>query len=86
MKLKVTAWANTSAIITGLVYLICSFGVSVFPVFSKNLAQSWFHGFDLANTWSVAPRGNFVLGLISAVVGMWLVGWVFAWLYNRFAK
>lgn len=86
MKLKVTAWASASAIVTGAVYLICSFGVSAFPAFSKSLAQSWFHGFDFSTIWNVAPRGNFVLGLVSAVVGMWLVGWAFAWTYNKLVK
>ena len=86
MKLNEKAFANASGAVTGVVYLVCAFGVSAFPEFSKALAQSWFHGFDFSSIWIGAPRGNFVLGLVSAVVGTWLVGWAFAWLYNKLAK
>lgn len=86
MKIKETAWANATALITGVVYLVCALGVAAFPDFSKALAQSWFHGFNFDSLWTAAPRGNFLLGLVSAMVGTWLVGWTFAWLYNKFVK
>lgn len=86
MKLKELAWANTSAITIGVVYLVCAFGVSAFPDFSRALAQSWFHTWNLDPLWTGASRGNFVLGLVSSMVGLWLVGYLFAWLYNRLVK
>lgn len=83
MKLNEVAWANASAIITGIVYVVCAASVAIFPDISKNVALSWFHGMDLGAIWTGAPRGNFLLGLLTAMGGTWLVGWGFAWLYNR---
>lgn len=86
MKLKEFAWANASAATTGVIYLVCAFGVSAFPDFSKMLAQSWFHTWNLDPLWTGAVRGNFILGIVSSMAGMWLVGYLFAWIYNRFSK
>ena len=86
MKLNEHAFANASAIIIGVVYVVCSFLVVVFPEFFKMVSQSWFHGIDIGLIWTGSPRGNFLLGLISAVIGMWLTGWAFARAYNQFSK
>lgn len=86
MKLKETALANASAVSTGTVYIFCAAFVALLPNVSKTIMLSWFHGINLETLWTGAARGNFILGLVSAVVGTWLVGWLFAWLYNRFVK
>lgn len=86
MKLKENAWANASALTVGFIYVACALLVAVFPELFKAIAVSWFHGMDLAQIWTGEPRGNFVLGLISAVGGAWLVGYIFAWFYNKFVK
>ncbi|MEK7061092.1 MAG: DUF5676 family membrane protein [Patescibacteria group bacterium] len=86
MKLKETAWANASAISVGVVYLVCAAFVAILPGLSKLVMQSWFHGINFENLWTGAARGNFVLGLISAVIGAWLVGYLFAGLYNKLGK
>ncbi len=86
MKLNEQAFANASAILTGLVYLVCSLLVALFPEFFRIVGQSWFHGVDLSLIWTGTPRGNFVLGFITAVVGTWLTGWAFAWVYNKLSK
>jgi len=84
MKLKETAWANAIAVSTGVIYIVCAAFVAILPGLSKLVMQSWFHGISFEALWTGAPRGNFVLGLVSAVIGTWLVGYLFAWLYNRF--
>ena len=86
MKLKETAWANASAISVGVVYLVCAAFVAILPGLSKLVMQSWFHGISFEAIWTGAARGNFVLGLISAVIGAWLVGYLFAGLYNKLGK
>ncbi len=86
MKLNERALANASALLTGIVYIVCDLWVIIFPNFFKVVSQSWFHGIDLGLIWTGGSRGNFFLGLISAVIGMWLVGWFFAWAYNRSVK
>ena len=84
--MKQQAFANALAAVTGIVYVVCSLSVALFPGFSKVVGQSWFHGMDIDLIWTGSPRGNFLLGFITAVIGMWLVGWAFAWVYNQFSK
>ena len=86
MKLDKNAFANASAAVTGIIYIFCAAAVAIFPGISKTIAESWFHGISLETLWTAAPRGNFVLGLLTAVAGVWLIGWLFAWLYNRLVK
>lgn len=86
MKLNEKALANASAVITGIVYIVCALAVVLFPEFSKTVAQSWVHGIDFSPIWTGGPRGNFLVGFITAVIGTWLVGWAFAWAYNKFVK
>ena len=82
--MKEQEFANALAAVTGIVYVVCSLSVALFPGFSKVVGQSWFHGMDIDLIWTGSPRGNFLLGFITAVIGMWLVGWAFAWVYNQF--
>ena len=84
--MKEQAFANALAAVTGIVYVACSLSVALCPGFSKVVGQSWFHGMDIDLIWTGSPRGNFLLGFITAVIGMWLIGWIFAWFYNQLAK
>ncbi|KKR54776.1 MAG: hypothetical protein UT92_C0013G0012 [Candidatus Curtissbacteria bacterium GW2011_GWA1_40_24] len=84
--MKEQALANAAAITIGAIYIVCSILVVLLPGFFKVVSQSWFHGVDLSLIWTGSARGNFLLGLITAVVGAWLVGYIFAWFYNQFAK
>lgn len=86
MKLNETAWANAMAISTGVVYVVCAAFVAILPGISKAVMQSWFHEVSLEALWTGAPRGNFILGLATAVIGTWLVGYLFAKTYNKFSK
>lgn len=86
MKLNEKAWANASAVFIGIVYVFCALAVVLFPGIAKNVAGSWFHGIDLGLIWTGGVRSNFLLGLVTAVGLSWLVGWLFAWLYNKLAK
>ena len=86
MKLNEKAFANASGVLTGVIYVVCALAVALLPDISKAVAVSWFHGMDLGAIWTGTPRGNFILGLVTAMGGTWLVGWGFAWVYNRLAK
>ena len=86
MKIDEKVWANASAALVGVIYLACGLLVAIAPNFMMAVARSWFHGIDLTQNWSGrAFPGNFLLGLVSAVVASWLTGYLFAWLYNYFA-
>ncbi len=86
MKLNEVALANASAVVTGVIYVICALFVALLPDFSKTVSQSWFHGINLESVWTGSPRGDFLLGLVSAVAAVWAGGWLFAKVYNKLAK
>lgn len=86
MKHNVMATANATAITVGFIYVACALLVVAIPELFRTVAESWFHGWNMDVLWTGAPRGNFILGLISAMVGSWIAGYVFAWTYNKFVK
>ena len=86
MKHNLMATANATAITVGFIYVACALLVALVPEFFRSIAISWFHGWNMELLWTGAPRGNFFLGLVSTMVGSWLVGYVFALTYNKFVK
>lgn len=86
MKHNEMATANATAVTVGIIYIACALLVALFPEFFKAVASSWFHGMDLTAVWAGAPRGNYILGIITAMGGSWLVGYIFAASYNKFVK
>lgn len=81
------AIANASAVLTAVVFVVCRLAFLVAPELSLAVAQSWFHGISIS-TLGVpeVTTGAFVLGLLTATAGTWLVGYLFAWVYNKIAK
>lgn len=86
MKLNEFALANSLAILTAVIYVVCAALVAVLPDLFKAISASWFHGIDIESLWTGSPRGDFLLGLVSAVAASWGAGWLFAKTYNRLAK
>ncbi len=86
MKHNVIATANALAVTMGFVYIACALLVAFIPDLFRLVATSWFHGWNMEVLWTGTPRSNYVLGLVSAMAGSWIVGYVFAWTYNKFVK
>lgn len=87
MKHDPMTTANAAATVTAGVYVVCRILVGILPDFMFAIGQSWFHGIELTKlgTWNLT-WDNFFLGLVSATVFAWLVGWCFAHCYNMFLK
>ncbi len=87
MKLDSLSFANAAALIMAVVYVVCRLSVGLFPDLTLAIAQSWFHGIDLARIsgWNLGV-GSFVLGLISLSLFTWVVDYVFAEVYNNLVK
>lgn len=87
MKHDPLTTANAVGVTTAIVFLACRFLIGLFPDLSFTIAQSWFHGIELTKlgSWNLTTEA-FVLGLVSATIGAWLVGYLFATLYNFFIK
>ena len=86
MKHNPFATALASALTVASFYILCRVFVGLFPTFSYSVMQAWFHGlapqsmgrFDLTTS-------SFILGLVTATVVAWLIGWCYAHCYNMFA-
>ena len=87
MKHHPVTTANAVAATTAVVYIVCRLLVGLFPEISMNVARSWFHGIDISkiSAWNLSTE-SFILGIVSATIGAWLVGYLFAKLYNYFLK
>ncbi|MBI1969893.1 hypothetical protein HYS48_04315 [Candidatus Woesearchaeota archaeon] len=68
----------------GLLYIACVLfivlaGKEVYVPFFNSL----FHGIDIAPIARASISfGQTIMGLIITLIGMWLIGMIFAWLYN----
>mgnify|MGYP001603824989 FL=1 len=77
------ALATTSAIL----YLICAVFIWLFPKGTMNYANYMLHNIDLGSIASkTMTLGNTIIGLILIFVSGYLVGILFASLYNYFNK
>lgn len=83
MKSTPILTANTLAATTGIFYIACRILVGLFPGLMFSLAQSWFHGIQLTRLDSASlSLSAFLVGLISAMVGSWLAGYVYVSIRN----
>lgn len=84
MKRNVMATANALAIVTAVVYIVCRLAFFAAPDLSLLVAQSWFHGISIG-TLGVpeVTTESFILGFVTATGAAWLVGYYFAWTYNK---
>lgn len=87
MKHNPIATANALAATGGVFYIACRLLVSLFPDLAFSIAQSWFHGLDIAQSgsWNLSLE-SFLVGLISFTVFAWVTGYLFASVYNYFSK
>lgn len=86
-KKDVNATGIALALTLGIISVICLLLVLVAPTFALNLFGSFMHGIDLTKI-AIIPTisGKTLLGLIVALVGGYLIGAIFATIYNKFAK
>jgi uncharacterized membrane protein YGL010W len=84
--LKQGAFAHSIAATTGVVYIIFYVLALVVPGFFEFLFNAQFLGADVASLIRDLSVGNFVATLLGVVVVTWLIGYVWAGLYNRFSK
>lgn len=73
-----------AATTAGIIYVVCAALVSLWPLQTIQFFSNWLHGIDLSGILTVQPLsvGRFFIGLISIVVFFYIVGALYAWLYN----
>ena len=87
MKLTKELLANAFALTAGILWVIDSLFVLLFPRFSLVLTRMWFHGLN------IKPLGkfritayDFVVGGVLLLISAWVVGYVLGWSLEYFQK
>ena len=80
--------ANAAAATIAVGYVVCAVFVVVARDLALEITKSLFHGLATTSAFDgrTASVGSFVVGFIAAVVGAWLIGYLFAAFYTSFAK
>ena len=87
VKKDIHATGIALALTLAIISIICLILVFIAPAFALNLFGSFIHGIDLSKI-AVAPVLGIktLVGFVVAVVGGYLIGILFASIYNKFAK
>lgn len=84
-KLDVKRAANTLAIVTAIAYIICIVLLWAAPNFATVLGNYLFHGVDISNLIVFRGIGYSIVSLILGTISGWLLGALFALVYNKFS-
>lgn len=86
--LKPVAFANAAAVTGAVVFVVCRLLVGLMPSAMYNVAQSWMHSISVQPSMmsGYGTAGIWATGLISMLVVVWLVAYLFAVLYNAWEK
>ncbi|MEK6915483.1 MAG: DUF5676 family membrane protein [Nanoarchaeota archaeon] len=84
-KLSPKRTANALAVTAGIVSLVCYILILITPSGTVSLFGAIFHGIDLSQI-AVEPAsvGSGILGVIEVIILGWIIGWLFAKIYNKF--
>ena len=83
-KLNSKRVAFSLAIVSAILYLVCTIFIYIAPNFTVNLFSNLFHGIDITKIEDTSiSLGNTLIGLIEIVVYSLIAGWLFALIYNK---
>jgi hypothetical protein len=81
------AFANSLAVLTAVLYVLFAILAVVAPRLFQILFDAQFFGANVASLFpKVQPSAASLVTLVLMIVMAWCLGYVWAWLYNRFAK
>ena len=85
LKPKETGYALAS--VAGIVSIVCLLLVVIAKDFTINLFGAIFHGIDLSQiTADNITIGSAIIGFVEVIVIGFVLGWLFAKIYNYFSK
>lgn len=84
--LDTKAFANAAAVVAAVVFVVCRILVAAMPDSMFQVAQSWMHSVAVSPSMMSGASNAWFLGIVSMVVVVWVVAYMFASLYNSFAK
>jgi len=86
-SLNEIAFATALAVLAAAVNLLFSLAALISPNVFRLLFNAQFFGADVASLFPrVIPYEGFIGTFIVLVISAWLVGYAWAWLYNRLAS
>ena len=74
--------ANALAITAGIVSLVCYILILVAPAGTISFFGAIFHGIDISSITKTISLAYGLLGVVEAIVLGWIIGWLFAKIYN----
>jgi 2TM family of unknown function (DUF5676) len=81
------AFANSLAVLTAALYVLFAILALVAPRLFQILFDAQFFGANVASLFpKVRPSLASLITLVLMIGMSWIVGYAWAWLYNRFAK
>lgn len=86
--LKPIALANAIASIFVVAYTTCGIISFILPDLYWGILNSWMHGLNLELVKATTPMsfGTFIFGVVTFTAYVWVVSFLGASLYNKFAK
>lgn len=87
MKLDKLVIANSLALATAILWVICTVIVVILPGFSLTVTSWWLHGLNTSvlGSWNLT-LANFLLGGIVLVISAWVAGYIFGWAWEVVSK
>jgi hypothetical protein len=80
-------FANSLAVLTAALYVIFAILELIAPRVFQSLFDAQFFGANVASLFpKVQPSAASLVTLVLMIGMSWVVGYAWAWLYNRFAK
>jgi hypothetical protein len=73
------------AVFTAVIYIVCAIAIWIAPGGMQYLAQSWFHGIELTFTDFSRSTAQFLTGLISSFILMYVGTWLFVKIHQGIA-
>jgi len=86
--LKSKSFANSATLVIAVFYVACALISYIAPDLLVSIANSWIHSLSLESLKATGPMSISALsmGLITISLLTWLTTYLFAEVYNRFAK
>jgi hypothetical protein len=85
--LNTVAFANSLAVLTAVLYFLFAILALVAPGLFQVLFDAQFFGANVASLFpKVQPSAASLVTLVLMIGMSWVVGYAWAWLYNRFAR
>ncbi|MFV1917031.1 MAG: DUF5676 family membrane protein [Patescibacteria group bacterium] len=87
MKLDKIVLANAFALVAAVLWVVCSAIVWLLPELSLSVTRWLVHGLNIGvlGSWNL-NLSNLLLGGITLIASMWVIGWVFGWAWEKMSK